>query len=182
MKSMRKCNSVRSAILSAIVALSLMPSMAAANHSRLVVPGTWYLALDATPYGLEGLSLPGLVALHADRTVLMSDAGDFGGLPFGTRDSAQFGSWKYTRGGIKVVALFLKADSAGDVMAWYRVELSLSGRNRNTLKGTVNVFTRSCDRPAPFAAFSCPDPIETAGEFVPADLPDVPVILRRLRP
>ena len=165
-----------------ITALFLLPPAAYARHSVPVTFGTWYLALDATPYGLDGLSLPGLVMLHADRSVLISDAGDFGGLPFGTSDSPQFGSWRYTGGGIKIVTLFLKADSVGDVQAWYRVEIDLHHTNRDTLKGVVNVYKRDCDEPAPFAAFSCPDPVERSAEFAPADLPDVPVTLHRLRP
>ena len=182
MQTSRHSFSIHSVLLVAIAALSFQPTIASARHTSLVVHGTWYLALDATPYGLAGLSLPGLVALHADRTVLVIDAGDFGGMPFGTADSAQFGSWRYTRDGIRVVTLFLKADSVGDVQAWFRVEIDLSSKDRDTLEGTVNVYTLGCDKPAPFAAFSCPDPIEKADEFIPADLPDVPVTLRRLRP
>ncbi|MCH5373024.1 MAG: hypothetical protein JJ992_03535 [Planctomycetes bacterium] len=165
-----------------MAALSAVRAAASANNPGSAPHGTWYLALDAGPYGLDGLSLPGLVAVHADRTVLLSDAGDFGGMPFGRKDSPQFGSWRYTRAGIKIKTLFLQADSVGDVLAWFRVEIDLTRRNRNTMDGTVNVYTLGCDLPAPFAAFSCPDPIDKADEFVPADLPNVPVTLHRLRP
>ena len=182
MKAIRNRRTTLPALLLVVAALTFLSGPASARHFHAAPHGTWYLALDATPYGLAGLSLPGMVTLHADRTVLISDAGDFGGLPFGTADSPQFGGWRYTGSGIKIVTLFLKADLVGDVEAWYRVEIDVRRKGRNKLKGVVNVYRRDCDLQAPFAAFSCPNPIEKAGEFIPADLPDVPVTLYRLRP
>lgn len=154
-----------------------------AENSVRPVSGTYYLALDAEPFGLPpGLSLPGLLTLHKDRTAIVVDGGDFGGLPFNTRDSAQLGSWRYTRQGINVVLLFLQAEGAtGDVRSWQRVHMALRTRARNRLVGKVNVFKLACDGPAPFPVFNCPDPIKHAADFVRDDSPpDVPVKLRRL--
>ena len=146
--------------------------------------GTYYLALDAAPFGLPpGLSLPGIMTLHADRTAIVVDGGDFGGLPFNTRDSAQLGSWRPTFTGMEVVLLFLQADAAtADVLSWQRVHITLKHRGRETLIGKVNVFQLACAGPAPFPVFNCPDPIESAADFVPNSPPDVPVTLRRLTP
>ena len=172
-------------ILVLLAAALWLPAAALAKGSHKSPSGTWYLALDAASFGLpEGLSLPGLMTLHSDRTVLISDGGDFGGMPFNVRDSSQFGAWRFAGGNLKIVTLFLQADPIGDVRSWFRVQIKLRARNRNTMTGTVNVFQLPCNVPgAPFAVFSCPDPIESAEEFVPAEGPrDVPVTFRRLRP
>lgn len=143
--------------------------------------GTWYLELDASPYGFDGLNLTGMMTLHADRTVLIKDGGDFGGMPFNMQDSAQLGSWRYSRHHINIVTLFLQANSIGDPQSWFRVELELQVTDRDTLEGHVNVYQLACDIPSPFAVFSCPDPIEHADMFVPAaGPPNVPVKFRRL--
>ena len=158
---------------------ALAPSDALASDGGWRVPGTYYLALDAGPFGLPpGLSLPGMLTLHRDRTAIIVDGGDFGGLPFDARDTAQLGSWRYSW---QVVLLFLTADSAtGDVRSWQRVHITLRRINRRTMEGEVNVFELPCDGPAPFPVFNCPDPIENADAFTPASPPDVPVPLRRL--
>ena len=181
MKPYRFESFIRLSVLALFTASLWLPAIASAKGRHGPPHGTWYLALDATPYGLEGLSLAGLMSLHADRTVLISDGGDFGGVPLNTRDSAQFGSWRYAGGYIKIVTLFLQADSAGDVRYWSRVQIKLKAKDRNTLTGTVNVYRLACDVPAPFAVFSCPDPIESAEAFTRTDLPDVPVTFRRLQ-
>ncbi|MDJ0911887.1 MAG: hypothetical protein QNI99_22075 [Woeseiaceae bacterium] len=163
---------------------SLTPADALAGDGGWRVPGTYYLALDAEPFGLPpGLSLPGMLTLHGDRTAIIVDGGDFGGLPFDARDTAQLGSWRYTLEGAQVVLLFLTADGAtGDVRSWQRVHIALRQTNRRTMVGEVNVFQLACDGPAPFPIFNCPDPIENADAFTPASPPDVPVTLRRLSP
>ena len=164
------------------VAVLVGTSEAYAGKSLRAVAGTYYLALDAEPFGLPpGLSLPGLLTLHIDRTAIIVDGGDFGGLPFDARDSAQLGSWRYTREGIEVVMLFLQAESStGDVRSWQRVHLSLKNDWRKGLVGTVNVFQLTCEGQAPFPVFNCPDPIERAADFVRNSPPDVSVKLRRL--
>ncbi|HZD51712.1 MAG TPA: hypothetical protein VE175_01575 [Woeseiaceae bacterium] len=184
---MKPCHSrslIRRTFLALIATVLWLP-VAASASAKHPPWGTWFLALDAAPYGLpEGLVLPGLMTLHSDRTVLLSDGGDFGGMPLNARDSSQFGSWRYTKGHhIKVVTLFLQADLVGDVRSWFRVQFKLRQKNSNTLVGTVNVYQLACDLPAPFAAFSCPDPIEAADDFVRAEGPvNVPITFRRLRP
>ncbi|MEO1203485.1 MAG: hypothetical protein AAFX10_12305 [Pseudomonadota bacterium] len=169
------------ALLLAVVAL-LATFNAHAGKGFRPVAGTYYLALDAEPFGLPpGLALPGLLTLHADRTAIVVDGGDFGGLPFDARDSAQLGSWRYTREGISVVLLFLQADGAtGDVRSWQRVHIALKRHGDRGLAGTVNVFQLPCQGPAPFPIFNCPDPIERAADFVRNSPPDVAVTLRRL--
>lgn len=164
------------------VAVMLAPLDVANGRGLRPVAGTYYLALDAAPFGLPpGLSLPGILTLHADRTAMVVDGGDFGGLPFDARDSAQLGSWRYTRDGISVVLLFLQAEgSTGDVRSWQRVHMTLKHRSGRRLVGTVNVFQLSCEGPAPFPIFNCPDPIERASDFVRNSPVDVSVTLRRL--
>ena len=161
---------------------SMAPTDVWASGGGWRVPGTYYLALDAEPFGLPpGLSLPGMLTLHGDRTAIIVDGGDFGGLPFDARDTAQLGSWRYSWEGVQVVLLFLTADGAtGDVRSWQRVHITLRQTGRRTMEGEVNVFQLPCDGPAPFPIFNCPDPIENADAFTPASPPDVPVTLKRL--
>lgn len=184
MKPNRSAGSLRPSLLVLLAVVLAAPLSTFAGGQKTKPVGTWYLALDAAPFGLpEGLSLPGLMTLHADQTVLVSDAGDFGGVPFNTKDSSQFGSWRLAHGHVQIVTLFLQADAAGEVRSWFRVQLKLRQQSRNRLNGTVNVYQLPCDIPAPAAAFSCPDPIRQQGDFVLAPGPtDVPVTLRRLAP
>ena len=174
-------------IAAAAILTSLLALPVFASGYRAPAAGTWYLALDAEPFGLPpGVSLPGLMTIHSDGTVLLADGGDFGGFPFMSRDSSQFGAWRYTRkGSLKVVTLFLQADAiSGDVSRWQRVQLSLRFADRHTLIGTVNVLGLDCMGPAIAGAFNCPDPIAGAGQFIPnpGEPVDVPVTLRRLKP
>jgi hypothetical protein len=151
-------------------------------NSRIV--GTWYLALDAEPYGLPpGASLPGLAQFHADRTLQIVDAGDFGGPPFPTRDTTQVGSWRISgRGRIEATTLFLQGDAmGGGILAWARVDLSLRLTGRDLVTGTVNFSALECDQSAPLPIFACPDPIDRAGDFVAMPPSDVPVALKRVK-
>ena len=171
--------------LSGIIALCLAAPVSAYDWGLGNNPaGAYTLALDAAPYGLPpGTMQPGLLMINADRTAQILDGGDFGGLPFNMRDSNQFGAWYRSRGHINIVTLFLQADAVGDLQYWYRVHIKVKPVARDTLGGIVNVFQLKCTLPAPFAAFSCPDTIENAGDFVPVDGPsDVPVTFRRFRP
>jgi hypothetical protein len=150
-------------------------------HSRIV--GSWYLALDAEPYGLpSGANLPGLAQFNADRTLRIVDAGDFGGPPFGTGDTAQVGSWIVSgRGRIEATTLFLQADAiSGGVLAWFRVQFSLRLDGNDSATGTVNVSLLECDKSAPLPVFACPDPIARAGDFMALPPVDVPVALKRV--
>lgn len=162
----------------AAVGVLLSPSPASAQT------GTWYLALDAEPFGLPpGANLPGMATFHRDKTFLIEDGGDFGGLPFETQDSAQIGSWRKTGGGVEAVSLFLQGDALnGEVQGWQKVHLLLEFNGKGKLVGTVNVFTLACDEAMPFPVFGCPDPIESASEFEALPPFDVPVRLSRLRP
>lgn len=172
------------AMISAIVFVTvLVPEVASADKLRMGPVGTWYVALDAQPYtGIPNINLPGIASLHSDGTMQVVDGGDFGGLPFATRDSAQLGSWEYGWRGIRAVTLFLQADGAnGDVRSWFRVSMNLRFKDADTLVGKVDVAKLDCLGPAPFPVFNCPDPIEHAGDFLPDGPPGVPVMLRRLR-
>ncbi len=163
----------------AAVQAQLQRSDAAAHR----VPGTWYLALDAAPFGLPpGTNLPGLAQFHSDRTFRIVDGGDFGGLPFMAVDSTMVGVWRPLGGGrILAVGLFLQGDAmSGEVQSWQRVELELEAQGRNSLRGKVNVYALPCDLPAPFPVFGCPSPV--AGDGFQALPPfDIPVALERLR-
>jgi hypothetical protein len=145
-------------------------------------PGTWYLALDAEPFGLPpGTNLPGMMTFHRDRTVQIADGGDFGGLPFATRDTAQFGTWRRWRGGVEVVSLFLQADAmTGTVLSWQKVHMQLNWANRHKLVGKVNVYALPCDGSAPFPVFNCSDPIASAKQFTALPPADIPITLKRL--
>jgi hypothetical protein len=166
------------------LAMMLAAGPTSAHDRENGIAGTYYLALSVDPFELPlppGLSLPGLLTLHADRTAMIVDGGDFGGLPFDTRDSAQLGSWRYSRSGIQIVFLFLQAEaSTGDVRSWQRVHILIDERDHNVLRGKVNVFQLPCVGPAPFGVFNCPDPIESADDFLPNSPPDIPVTLHRL--
>ena len=184
MKNPFKIMPLLAALSVLFAAASLTPASASGWDAGRPIAGTYYLALSVDPFGLPlppGLSLPGLMTLHADRTATIVDGGDFGGLPFDTKDSPQLGAWRYGWEGIEVVFLFLQADGAtGDVRSWQRVHITLRNEDRNTLVGEVNVYQLPCDGPAPFGIFNCPDPIENATAFTPNSPPDVPVTLRRL--
>ena len=176
-----------STVLLTLLATSLSSVSVHAGGRLPPAAGAWYLALDAQPYGLPpGVVLPGMVAIDGDGTVLIADGGDFGGFPFASRDSNQFGSWRYTRGGsIRIVTLFLQADAiSGDVGRWQKVQLQLRFEGRNVLVGTVNVLTLDCTGPAPAGVFNCPNPVASADRFAPApgEPLDVPVRLERITP
>ncbi len=182
----------RTLILPGLVVITWLMTMlaapaAVAGGQHKSAPGAWYLALDAEPYGLPpGVSLPGLVTIQSDGTVQIADGGDFGGFPFMSRDSTQFGSWRYTRyGGIRMVTLFLQADAiSGDVIRWQKVQLQLRFEDRNTLVGTVNVLGLDCSGPAPAGVFNCPNPVASAALFAPNpnEPVDVRVRLQRIKP
>lgn len=165
-------------LLSALAFLGsvLWPAMLGAQT------GTWYYALDAEPYGLPpGSNLAGLATFHRGKSFQMVDGGDLGGLPFSTRHTAQFGSWRRTETGIKAVSLFLQGDTiTGEIQSWVKVHLDLHFDGPQTLVGNVNVFELPCDLPAPFPVFGCPDPIASATMFNALPPFDVPIRFRRL--
>ena len=154
----------------------------AGESAPMPIAGTYYLALDAEPFDLPpGTNLPGVATFHSDRTFMIEDGGDFGGLPFEQRDLAQLGNWRRQGNGIQAVSLFLQADTqTGDVLGWVKVHLELTRAEDGDLAGKVNTFSLACDEPAPFPVFGCPDPIASSADFVVAGPPDVGVTLRRL--
>ena len=149
--------------------------------------GTWYLALDTTPFGAPGFALSGIVIFNRDGTYQLQDAGDFGQATFiGKRHSTQYGAWRYKpRGRAKGTALFLEAElNSGEVERWQKVQLYLKRtRDRHVVKGTVNVSILECPNMLPVpTALTCPDPVEEAANFVALPPGDVEVTLRRIRP
>ena len=150
--------------------------------------GTWYLALDTTAFGLPpGLPLAGLAMFHRDGTYELQDAGDFGQATFlNTQNSNQFGAWRARRHGrAQGTALFLEADLAtGEVLRWQKVELSLSRTDdRDVVTGIAVVSILECTNMLPVpTAFTCPDPVESADEFVIQPPFEIPVTFRRIRP
>ena len=161
----------------------LGPAVAAAQEDG-PPRGTWYLALDAEPFGLpEGMSLAGLASFHKNKSFTVIDGGDFGGAPFETVHTAQMGSWRRRNGKIEAVSLFIQADGkTGAVQSWQKVHFVLEPAGPNRLVGSVNVFELTCDGPAPFPVFGCPDPIASAADFTPLPPFDIPITLRRLPP
>jgi hypothetical protein len=144
--------------------------------------GTWYLAMETGPFGLPGFTFAGLAIFNRDNTFLIEDGGDFGGLPFGTVDGVQFGSWRRTGGYVEAVSLFLRGDAiTGAVQSWQKAHLVLLFDGPDRLVGTANVFELPCDLPAPFPVLGCPDPIASATDFVAVPPFDIPIVLKRLK-
>ena len=181
-------------ILSCAMNLVFSTQLCAKSRHHQTVAGTWYLALDTSPYGLTGLALSGLATIHSDGTFVLIDAGDFGQASFlGTQHSPQLGSWRYVNrvgkhgsktGEIIATSLFLEADLDGEIQNWYRVTLSLKlSEDGQAMAGFVNVSVLECmdvsGVPSPLA---CLDPIANADLFEPDPVPNVPVTFSRLNP
>ncbi len=152
------------------------------------IVGTWYLALDSQPFGLPpGFPLSGMAIFNQDGSYEFEDGGDFGQATFlNTRNLTQFGAWRINpQGQIVGTALSLEADLAtGEVLRWARVQVILERTDdRDVVTGSINVSTLECSNMLPLPTpLTCPDPIESAGDFVPAPPNDIPLTLRRLRP
>lgn len=171
--------------LATVFALGLFSATACAQPSSSAgstVEGTWYLALDAEPFGLPpGTNLPGLAQFHADGTMTLLDAGDLGAAPFPTRDTMQLGDWTRRGGQIRTSTLFLQIDEeSGQALGWNRVRLRLRMPQGDTMHGVVNVSFLACNPATPFPVFFCPDPVANQQEFGPLPPVDIAVILRRL--
>lgn len=155
---------------------------ASARNEGKVVWGTWVLALDATPFGIPGGTLPGLFTFHRDGTFTGTDGGDLGSFPFTTTDTAQQGVWVRTGGQIKGISLFLRKDeTTGDLEGWHRARftLQLSG-DGDRLSGVAEEDVLACSPsgPTPFKLLNCPDPV--TGTFTLSPFP-IPIEFRRLR-
>ncbi len=150
--------------------------------------GTWYLALDATPFGAVGAVLSGLATFHDDGTFLLADAGDFGQAGFTGKHSPQFGAWSSVHDlrllgrSFRATSLFLEANLDGQVLNWQRVDLELTvSQDGMTMTGTANVTLLPCDDTLPLpSALTCPDPIANASQFVPGAPAPLPVTFSRL--
>lgn len=174
------------AVVTAIGLTSLPTFTARAQNNGAVLWGTWYLALDTTPFGIPGGTLPTLASFHRDGTYNLSDGGDFSGAPFGTLNSPQYGSWVAARGGgFEATSLFLEADGAtGVVLNITKVHLTLwfDSNDHDSLSGVANVEVVPCAAPGPppdSMTLNCPNPVTTAG--LPGGPPDIPIQLTRLR-
>jgi hypothetical protein len=168
-------------LLSALAASSTF-GQPRADHWDGRVQGTWYLALDAEPFGLPpGTNLPGLAQFHTDHTMTLLDAGDLAAVPFPTRDTTQMGNWSTRRGQVLTMTLFLQVDGAtNQALGWNMVQLQLGRPHGNVMEGVVNVSFLACDPNTPFAVFFCPSPVEFLHEFEPLPPADIPVSLTRL--
>lgn len=146
------------------------------------VHGTWYLALDAEPFGLPpGTNLPGLLQLHEDGTMITLDLGDLGADPFPTRDTAALGSWSRDRGQVQTRSLFLQIDGeSGNALGWNKVELQLSFPDGSVMEGHANVSFLPCDQGTPFPTFFCPSPVMFLDEFEAVPPQNIPIVLTRL--
>ena len=192
----RSARSCIAAIVVLTATLATAPQTYAGNSGNYVTPkmvvGNWYLALDAGPFdpGLAGLALSGLAQIHADRTFMFNDAGDFGAQSFlGTVATPQYGVWDVTgqrhlpgTWAIEGTSLYLEADKAtGEVLGWSKVQYVIKVVDRNHLEGTINAFFLPCGSSLPLPSpLSCPDPVANAGAFMPASPPDVPVTFTRI--
>ena len=77
---MRKIISIATTAAVAAILLAVVPNLTTSAIHGASPTGTWYLALDATPFGLPGGNLPVLVSFHRHGTFNISDGGDFGGM------------------------------------------------------------------------------------------------------
>jgi hypothetical protein len=150
--------------------------------------GTWSLALDSEIFGLPpGFPLRGLAIFNRDGTYQFQDAGDFGQANFlNTQNSTQFGAWRRADNGVVIgTALFLEADLAtGELLRWQKVTLVLEKSDeRNVVIGTATVSLLECDNLLPLlpTALTCPDPIDSADDFVVLPPSEIPITLKRLR-
>ena len=149
--------------------------------------GTWSLALDSVPFGLPpGFPLRGLAIFNRDGIYQFQDAGDFGQASFlNTQNSTQYGAWsRGAHGTVIATALSLEADLAtGELLRWAKVALVLEKSDeRDVVTGTVTVSILECDNLLPLpTALSCPDPIDSADDFVIVPPTEIPLTLKRLR-
>jgi len=150
-----------------------------------VIWGTWYVALDTTPYGLPGGALPALLTIHRDGTWILYDGLDFGGIPIGLVQSPMFGAWTWKGDAFEATTLYFAGDPALG-------ETSLISRGRfrfrledGRLVGTVNGDLLLCPAagPTPFVTLNCPNAI-TSPDWMPdpGSVPDVPWQAWRLVP
>ena len=179
------------ALLFALLSSAATPAFAQPNTDRAPghwMVGTWYLALDTTIFGLPpGHPFSAIAIFHDDGTFQIQDAGDFGQATFlNTRQQQQFGSWRHgPKGTVLTTALFLEADlQTGEVLRWHRTVGVFSRADKlNEITGIMSDFSLECDNLLPLpTAVTCPDPIESADEFVLVPPPEMTVILKRLVP
>ena len=192
----RRLPSVLRRSTTALVLATLLAGWQAQADERNALPrlivGNWYVALDAGPFdpNLAGTFLSGLAHFHADRTFMLSDAGDFAAesFPMSTLSSAQFGAWAVTdvtaRGvaGIAGTSLYLDADAeTGEAIGWSKVQFLLHIVDRNTVEGVINTYFLPCEVLPPLPTpLTCPDPVANAAAFAPSSPPDVPITLTRI--
>jgi hypothetical protein len=149
--------------------------------------GTWSLSLDSVPFGLPpGFPLRGLAIFNRDGTYQFQDAGDFGQATFlDTQNLNQFGAWRRgTDGTVIGTALSLEADLAtGELLRWQKVAIVLERSDeRDVVTGAVTVSILECFNLLPLpTALSCPDPIDSADDFVIVPPTEIPISLKRLR-
>jgi hypothetical protein len=149
--------------------------------------GTWSLSLDSVPFGLPpGFPLRGLAIFNRDGTYQFQDAGDFGQATFlNTQNSTQIGAWRRADNGVVIgTALSLEADLAtGELLRWAKVAIVLERSDeRDVVTGAVTVSILECFNLLPLpTALSCPDPIDSADDFVIVPPTEIPITLKRLR-
>jgi hypothetical protein len=149
--------------------------------------GTWSLALDSEVFGLPpGFPLRGLAIFNRDGTYQLQDAGDFGQANFlNTQNSTQYGAWsRGPHGTVIATALYLEADLAtGELLRWQKVALVLEKSDeRDVVTGAATVSILECDHSLLLpSALSCPDPIDSAEDFVILPPTEIPISFKRLR-
>ncbi len=176
------------AVTLGLLFLTAIPAVSERTPAGRAPVGTWYLALDTTPFGIPGEFLSGMATFHSDGTFLIVDAGDFGQPGFTGKHLPQFGSWESSpsvrsRGAIlHGTSLFLEADLGGEVLNWQRVKFELTlSRDGSVMTGTADVTLLACDDMLPLpSALRCSNPIANASQFLPAAPAPLPVTFTRL--
>jgi hypothetical protein len=116
----------------------------------------------------------------------LQDTGDFGQANFlNTQNSSQYGAWSQgSHGTVIATALYLEADLAtGELLRWQKVALVLEKSDeRDVVTGAATVSILECDHSLPLpSALSCPDPIDSAEDFVIQPPTEIPISFKRLR-
>lgn len=175
---------VSTLLLAAAITLAAawFPPPAVAQNGAATAWGTWVIAVATDPFGIPGGTLPGVLTIHRDGTMIVSDGGDLGSFPFMSTDTPQQGVWiQNGPRSLEAVSLFLRKDEvSGEIEGWHRVRFTLRfGADNDHLVGEAREEVLTCDPagPTPFRLFNCADP--TTSAFDPAPFA-IPVQLTRL--
>lgn len=154
----------------------------AAQNDGKVFWGTWAMAMDTGIFGIPDGVFPAVWTIHRDGTLIVTDGGDLGSVPFTTADTAQQGVWvQVSQQTFMSTTLSLqKNEMTGQAEGWHRGRFNVQfAEDSDHLVGFVEDEFLPCNPGPTFAKLlNCPDPITSA--YQPAPFP-IPIKLTRLR-